>query len=175
VTDQRSKTSPANGAKSRGPVSLAGKRVSSANARFHGIHSRELLLPSEDPAEFDQLLGELAGELRPVGTLEHTLVERIAIALWFHLSATDQAGAGAAAQKNSGVAEDTYPALMAKARAEGAVIYFGDETAVREDTAWVRGFGPKGQTPVLKKPQRWDKLIHDLGHFGAGRGRLSHH
>jgi hypothetical protein len=54
--------------------------------------------------------------------------------------------------------QDTYPALVAKARAEGAVIYFGDETAVKEDTAWVRGFAPKGQTPVLKKPQRWDKL-----------------
>lgn len=52
----------------------------------------------------------------------------------------------------------TYPALVAKAKAEGAVIYFGDETAVKEDTAWVRGFAPKGQTPVLKKPQRWDTL-----------------
>jgi hypothetical protein len=82
VTDQRSKTSPSNGAKSRGPVTLAGKRVSSGNARSHGILSRELLLPSEDPAEFHQLLDELAGELRPVGTLEHTLVERIAIAMW---------------------------------------------------------------------------------------------
>ena len=82
MTDQRSKTSPSNGAKSRGPVTLAGKRVSSANARSHGILSRELLLPSEDPAEFHRLLDELAGELRPVGTLEHTLVERIAIAMW---------------------------------------------------------------------------------------------
>ena len=53
---------------------------------------------------------------------------------------------------------DTYPALVAKARAEGAVIYFGDETAVKEDTAWVRGFAPKGQTPILKQPQRWDQL-----------------
>jgi hypothetical protein len=61
---------------------LEGKRVSSGNARSHGILSRELLLPSEDPAEFNQLLDELASELRPVGTLEHTLVERIAIAMW---------------------------------------------------------------------------------------------
>ncbi len=38
------------------------------------------------------------------------------------------------------------------------MIYFGDETAVKEDTAWVRGFAPKGQTPVLKQPQRWDQL-----------------
>jgi hypothetical protein len=82
VSDRRSRTSPANGAKSQGPITLEGKRVSSGNARSHGILSRELLLPSEDPAEFNQLLDELASELRPVGTLEHTLVERIAIAMW---------------------------------------------------------------------------------------------
>jgi transposase len=54
--------------------------------------------------------------------------------------------------------KETYPALAAKAKAEGAVIYFGDETAVKEDAVWVRGFAPKGKTPVLAKPNRWDKL-----------------
>jgi len=53
---------------------------------------------------------------------------------------------------------ETYPALVAKARAEGAVIYFGDETAVKEDANWVRGYAPKGQTPVLAIPARWTKL-----------------
>ncbi len=82
MPDRRSKTSPVNGGKSLGPVTLVGKRVSSGNARSHGILSRELLLPSEDPTEFHQLMDELAAELRPVGTLEHALVERIAIAMW---------------------------------------------------------------------------------------------
>ena len=54
--------------------------------------------------------------------------------------------------------DETYPALVAKARAEGAVIYFGDETAVREDANWVRGYAPKGQTPVLAVPARGVKL-----------------
>lgn len=53
---------------------------------------------------------------------------------------------------------ETYPALVAKARAEGAVIYFGDETAVKEDANWVRGYAPKGETPVLAVPTRWVKL-----------------
>lgn len=53
---------------------------------------------------------------------------------------------------------ETYPALVVKARSEGAVIYFGDETAVKEDTHWVRGYAPKGQTPVLATPTRWVKL-----------------
>lgn len=54
--------------------------------------------------------------------------------------------------------KETYPAIEAKARAEGAVIFFGDETAVKEDSVWVRGYAPKGETPILAKPNRWDKL-----------------
>lgn len=54
--------------------------------------------------------------------------------------------------------KETYPAIEAKAKAEGAVIFFGDETAVKEDSVWIRGFAPKGETPVLAKPNRWDKL-----------------
>jgi transposase len=53
---------------------------------------------------------------------------------------------------------ETYPALIAKARAEGAMVYFGEETAVKEDANGVRGYAPKGQTPVLAVPTRWIKL-----------------
>lgn len=53
---------------------------------------------------------------------------------------------------------ETYPALVAKARAENAAIYFGDETAVKEDANWVRGYAPRGRTPVLAVPTRWVKL-----------------
>lgn len=54
--------------------------------------------------------------------------------------------------------EQTYPQLLAKAKAENATILWGDETAVKEDTHWIRGYAPKGQTPVLKTPTRWHKL-----------------
>jgi transposase len=54
--------------------------------------------------------------------------------------------------------DETYPALAAKARRENAAIYFGDETAVKEDANWVRGYAPKGRTPVLAVPARWVAL-----------------
>lgn len=54
--------------------------------------------------------------------------------------------------------EQTWPHVLARARAEGATILWGDETAVKEDANWVRGFAPRGQTPVLKTPTRRDKL-----------------
>ena len=54
--------------------------------------------------------------------------------------------------------ETTYPQVKARAQSEGAVIYWGDETAVKEDAHWVRGYAPKGQTPVLTVPARWHSL-----------------
>ncbi|MFB8831793.1 IS630 family transposase [Azotobacter sp. CWF10] len=50
--------------------------------------------------------------------------------------------------------EETYPAIVARAKAENATIYWGDETAVAEDGHWVRGYAPAGVTPVLVAPTR---------------------
>lgn len=68
--------------KPTGPRTPAGKARSAGNATRHGILSRELILPNEKREDFDALLGQLLAELRPYGTLESALVERIAIALW---------------------------------------------------------------------------------------------
>jgi len=54
--------------------------------------------------------------------------------------------------------KQTYPGVAARAKAEGALIYWGDETAVKEDANWIRGYAPKGKTPVLATPTRWRKL-----------------
>lgn len=45
-----------------------------------------------------------------------------------------------------------YPAIQRRAKAEGAEIYWGDETAVRQDGHWIRGFAPAGMTPELALP-----------------------
>lgn len=49
---------------------------------------------------------------------------------------------------------ETYPTIVARAKAEGAVIYWGDETAVAEDGYWLRGDALAGQTPVLAAPSK---------------------
>lgn len=54
--------------------------------------------------------------------------------------------------------DQTWPEVLARARAEGATVLWGDETAVKEDGNWVRGYAPRGNTPVLKTPTRWDTL-----------------
>jgi transposase len=54
--------------------------------------------------------------------------------------------------------ETEYPQIQARAKAEGAEIYWADETAVKQDTAWVRGYAPVGKTPVLLHPARWSQV-----------------
>lgn len=47
--------------------------------------------------------------------------------------------------------EQLFPELQAAAKREGAVIYFGDEAAVRSDRHYGTTWAPKGQTPVVAR------------------------
>lgn len=49
---------------------------------------------------------------------------------------------------------ETYPAIVGRAKREGAEIHWGDETGLRSDDARARGYAPRGQTPVLRVPAR---------------------
>jgi hypothetical protein len=82
MTSSKAVSNRANAQRSTGPQTPAGKARVSQNALKHGLLSRKLLLPGESQVEFDALLGQRQSELDPVCTLELTLVERIAIALW---------------------------------------------------------------------------------------------
>lgn len=69
--------------------------------------------------------------------------------------------------------EVDYPAIVKRARAEGAVVHWGDETAVRQDTAWVRGYAPAGHTPLIehaaKRPRPAITMISSLSNQGLLR------
>jgi hypothetical protein len=82
TTEQRLAANRANAQFSTGPISDEGKSIASRNATRHGLLSSRLLLDDESPDEFDQLLSDLCDCLRPVGLVEATLVERIAVAIW---------------------------------------------------------------------------------------------
>jgi transposase len=45
-----------------------------------------------------------------------------------------------------------YPALAARAKAEGAEIHWADETGLSNQANYGRSFAPKGETPVLPRP-----------------------
>ncbi|MHC4292221.1 MAG: hypothetical protein ACYSTR_08425 [Planctomycetota bacterium] len=71
-----------NAQKSTGPITAAGKAVSSQNATRHGLCAEKMVVPGEDPVEFDQFRDQLFQEFAPVGVLESRLTAQIAAALW---------------------------------------------------------------------------------------------
>lgn len=46
--------------------------------------------------------------------------------------------------------DEEYPSIHARAKAENAEIYWGDETGLRNDCQHTRGYAPRGQTPVIR-------------------------
>jgi transposase len=55
-----------------------------------------------------------------------------------------------------------YPAIVARARAAGGVIFWADETGLRSDDVRGRGYAPRGRTPVVR-----------VNHKRAGLGLIS--
>ena len=47
---------------------------------------------------------------------------------------------------------ETYPAIARQAKAEGAEIFFWDESGFRADTVHGKTWGVRGQTPVVQRP-----------------------
>lgn len=47
--------------------------------------------------------------------------------------------------------EQKYPQIAAQAKAEGAEIYWGDQTGVNNQPNAVRGYAPRGETPEIKQ------------------------
>ena len=45
---------------------------------------------------------------------------------------------------------DEFPGITKRAKAENAEIYFGDETNIQNTMNYMRGYAPKGKTPVVK-------------------------
>lgn len=56
--------------------------------------------------------------------------------------------------------KQVYPAIAARAKAEGAEIYWGDETGVRSDDVRGRSFAKRGRTPMVRvRNKRYGRSI----------------
>jgi hypothetical protein len=72
----------ANAQHSTGPRSEAGKQRSALNALTHGLTARTAVLPSEDPAAFEQHHRQFHDEFRPATPTETQLVHELADTSW---------------------------------------------------------------------------------------------
>jgi hypothetical protein len=72
----------ANSQLSTGPKTPEGKATSSANSTKHGFQSASVLLPGEDPADYQALLDELTQHFSARDLTEQRCVREMADAEW---------------------------------------------------------------------------------------------
>jgi hypothetical protein len=78
-----------NAQKSRGPVTEEGKKITSQNARRHGLCAPFQVLPNvENQEDFDALLEAFIDAEKPTDALEHELVVTMAEQFWLAKRAT---------------------------------------------------------------------------------------
>ncbi len=71
-----------NSLRSTGPVSPEGKARASQNALAHGLLAKNLILPNEDRAQFEDFSHSLLLQLNPAGLLESYLAARVVSSAW---------------------------------------------------------------------------------------------
>ena len=74
--------SRASGARSRGPITPAGKSHSSRNAIRHGLLANCVVLENESREGFDSLLAQFVARLGPADGVELGLIEEMLSAFW---------------------------------------------------------------------------------------------
>jgi hypothetical protein len=75
-------TNRANAQHSTGPQTPEGKAASSQNAGKHFLTSKQVVIPGEDPAEYDAHRAGLLSSLQPANAVESDLVEELAANSW---------------------------------------------------------------------------------------------
>ena len=71
-----------NAQKSTGPTSVTGKAASSMNALKTGIHAKSLVLPTEDPAELEELIEDSYRSFHPTTPETRSLVDEFIYCEW---------------------------------------------------------------------------------------------
>ena len=66
--------------------------------------------------------------------------------------------------------ETAYPAIAKRAKAEGAAIYWGDETGISNQDQIGRSYAPKGQTPVVVRTAR--RITQSMTSAVSNRGLM---
>lgn len=82
TTKKQIRANQRNAQKSTGPRTAEGTKVSSRNAKTHGLFAKDVVAACEDQEMFDALLEALTKEHQPETFTETLIVERIALAFW---------------------------------------------------------------------------------------------
>ena len=108
TSPRKAAASRANGAKSRGPKTPAGKARSSQNSVIHGLLRTSIVLTEESQDLFDLFQSEIVDEFQPATPFESMLVNLMASARWrsFRAAGLECSGINFAVKANPQTALD---------------------------------------------------------------------
>src|SRR5712664_235705 len=81
-TDRQIEANRLNAQHSTGPSTPEGRAAVRLNGLKYGLYAETLILPGEDPAEFDALLDRFHAEHQPATPTEEAFVSQIVMANW---------------------------------------------------------------------------------------------
>ena len=137
ATEKQITANRRNAAKSTGPKTFEGKKVARLNAMKHGLQADQVLIPGENPEEFEALLSSLEEYYNPVGPVENVLVERIAYCTW-RLRRLSQIEAAIMREQHVEIEEERARSKMWKIRSDWN--YGSDDCDLEEpDPAYADG------------------------------------
>ena len=154
LSERRRRTARINGAKSRGPITAAGKARSSRNAVKHGLRSAGIFL-EELPPDFAEESRKLIGSMNPATPLERDLAQDIALAS-YRLDRIARLEAGvfnAEIARLPGLSRDETVATAFHRLAENGVLSTLLRYQTAEDNRWSRAFNQfmDGRRSIRKK------------------------
>jgi hypothetical protein len=128
-SQRQQQASRANGSKSRGPTSPAGKLASSRNAITHGMLSSAIVLQGESKDRFHAHLALFYKEFQPQTPFEESLIENMAVARWrqVRIWGMETAGIGCEMTRQAEMSLST-PAEDAATRASRAFRRLSDDS-----------------------------------------------
>jgi hypothetical protein len=82
MSESKTTTARANGAKSHGPITPEGKAKSALNSLRHGLSAKAIVLPSESQEDYEALRAAYQERFQPADQVELDLVESMAASRW---------------------------------------------------------------------------------------------
>ena len=82
MSARRKVANQANARRSTGPKTASGKRAVRLNGIKHGLRSKDVILPGEDPNEFTKFRQAIFDDFAPSGAMETFLTDRVVTAAW---------------------------------------------------------------------------------------------
>jgi hypothetical protein len=154
LSERRRRTARINGAKSRGPVTAAGKARSSRNAVTHGLRSAGIFL-EELPPDFAEESRKLIDSMNPATPLERDLAQDIALAAYRlnRIARLEAAAFNAEIARLPGFSRDETLATAFHRLVENGTLSTLLRYHTAEDNRWSRAFNQfmDGRRTILKK------------------------